>query len=407
MARASRWGALLLLLAGLGWIGWAVAGRLSSPGEGGRTSSGQAPAPVEVAPIERGPIELRRAFSGTLEPRERVVVAPKVGGRVERIEVNLGDPVKRGQVVARLDDDEFVQAIAQAEADLAVAKARVAEGKSALEFAGRRLDRMKTLRGEGVASESELDVATSERLAAKATLEVAEAQRDRAEAALETARIRLSYTRVAATWSGAEEERVVSERFLDEGGTVSANTPLLAIVSLDPIQAVVFATEGDYARLRIGQAASLHTDAHPGRRFAGRIARIAPVFRQASRQARVELVAENPGYALKPGMFVRAEVVLDRAEDAALVPLSALTTRGGATGVFLVDAAGERVSWRPVTLGIQDAGRAQVLGEGLGGRVVVLGQQLLDDGSRIAIPAAAPGTGGGKGGRAPGDGGGS
>jgi len=94
--------------------------------EGGMTSrigkGATRAVPVELAPIEHGPIARRRTFSGTLEPHAELVVAPKIAGRIEELAVDLADRVTRGQVVARLDDNaERLQAVAQAEADLAVA----------------------------------------------------------------------------------------------------------------------------------------------------------------------------------------------------------------------------------------------------------------------------------------------
>jgi RND family efflux transporter MFP subunit len=209
----------------------------------------------------------------------------------------------------------------------------------------------------------------------------------RAGAALEAARIRLGYTRITADWSGGDDRRVVAERYVDEGGTVSANTPLLRIVELDPISGVIFVTEKDYGRLQPGQGVALSTDAYPGETFGGRIERIAPVFQEATRQARVEISAANPGHRLKPGMFIRATVVLEKAADAVIVPEQALTTRDDRTGVFLVSSDGRSVAWREVRVGIREGGRVQVLGDWLSGRVVTLGQQLVDDGSAILIPA--------------------
>ncbi|MCG3111392.1 MAG: efflux RND transporter periplasmic adaptor subunit [Candidatus Manganitrophus sp. SB1] len=345
------------------------------------------PAPVEVAPIEQGPIVLRRTFSGTLEALAEFVVAPKVSGRVEGLAVDLADTVRRGQVVAELDDDEHLQAVAQARADLAVAKANLAEAESGLDIALRELQRIETLLERGVASESQRDTAKINQLAKQAQLDVAEAQLTRAESSLETANIRLRYTKITADWSGGDDRRVVAERYVDEGQTVSANAPLLLIVELDPLTGVIFVTEKDYARLRVGQTASLMTDAYPGEPFEGRIARIAPVFREATRQARVEMKIENAKRRLKPGMFIRATIVLDRVPETTIVPEQALTTRGDRTGVFVVNEADRTVAWREVTVGIREGGRVQVEGEGLSGRVVTLGQQLVDDGSRVTIPA--------------------
>jgi RND family efflux transporter MFP subunit len=376
---------LSVLLIGAAWIGLVLI-RQQDTGFSGEKGKTQQSAPVEVAQIRRGPIELRRTFSGTLEARAKFIVAPKVSGRVERLAVNLADTVKRGQVVAELDNDEYVQAVAQAAADLEVAKANLAEAKSTLEIATRELERTKTLRSRGVASESQLDAANANYLARQAQLEIATAQVTKEKSSLESANIRLGYTMVRASWTGGSKTRVVAERYVDEGGTVSANASLLLIVELDPIKGVIYVTEKDYARMRAGQSAMLTTDAYPGETFSARIDRISPVFRQAPRQARVELTIRNPEQILKPGMFIRVTVVLARVAEATIVPEQALTTRDNKTGVFVVREDGESVAWRTVTVGIREDSRVQVEGDGLTGRVVVLGQQLVDDGSRITIP---------------------
>ena len=174
---------------------------------------------------------------------------------------------------------------------------------------------------------------------------------------------------------------------MDEGQTVAANAPLLLIVELNPIVGVVFVTERDYANLKPGQLVALTTDAYPGEQYSGRIDRIAPVFRKSTRQARIEMTIDNPQHRLKPGMFIRATVVLARVPEATIVPEQALTKRDDRSGVFIVSEDGQSVTWREVKAGIREGDRVQVEGEGLSGRVVTLGQQLVNDGSSITIPA--------------------
>lgn len=367
-------------------FGWLIVTRLQEHAAPTKRQSGPSSAPVEVAPIERGAIELRRTFSGALEAQAEFVLAPKVSGRIQRLSVDIADPVRRGQVVAELDDAEYVQAVAQAKADYAVANANLGEAGSALEITIRDLARIETLRERGVTSDAQFDAAQADKLAKEAALAVAKAQLAKAEASLETVNIRLGYTKVTADWTGGDDERVVAERFVDDGATVSANTALLSIVEMDPIIGVIFVTEKEYGRLQPGQAIILTTDAYPGETFDGRITRIAPVFRAATRQARVELTVANPGRRLKPGMFIRATVTLDRVDETTIVPDRALSTRGEQTGVFVVNEADLTVAWRPVTVGIRDGSRVQVTGEGLSGRVITLGHQLVDDGSTITIP---------------------
>ncbi len=384
--RRRSWLFLLILLAVSASVGGLIYDRLTGSRENVASNSKTTqPIPVEVATVEQDHIERQRTFSGTLQAQAEIVVAPKVSGRIEQLDADLADIVSQGQVVARLDNDEYVQDVRQAEAELAVARANLAEAQSLLKIAERELERVEKLRQRGVSSESQRDAAKADQLAKQAHVDVTRAQVTRAESALESARIRLGYTVVTANWRGDSEQRVVAERYVDEGETVSANTPLLRIVELNPITVVFFVTERDYALLQQGQNASLTTDAYPGESFSGTVVRISPVFRESTRQAQVELRVENPLLRLKPGMFARVTVTLEQALNAIIVPEQALITRDGRSGVFVVSADRKSVSWRPVTLGIQQGGRVQVTGAPLTGQVVVLGQQLLDDGSAIRV----------------------
>jgi RND family efflux transporter MFP subunit len=298
--------------------------------------------------------------------------------------------------VAELDNDEYIQAVAQAQADLEVARANLSEAESALGNANREFNRTRSLLKRGIASDSEFDAAQQDRLAKQAQLKVAAAQVTKAASSLETANIRLGYTKVTAGWAGGDEQRVVAERYVDEGQTVAANAPLLMIVELHPIVGVVFVTERDYAQLKPGQLVSLTTDAYPGEEFTGRIDRIAPVFRKSTRQARIEMMIDNPQHRLKPGMFIVAAVELARVPEATIVPEQALTIRDDKDGVFIVSEDGRSVAWREVKVGIRDGGRVQVDGEKLTGRVVTLGQQLVKDGSPIMLPAEQEKTAAGR-----------
>jgi len=380
---------MLVILMALGLLSWQVYQRLGEvmADKPKRSHNKNMVVPVQVAPIERGSIALERVFSGTLEAHAEFVVAPKVSGRLVRLNVDLADPIKRGQAIAEMDNAEYVQAVAQAEADLAVAKANLAEARSLLRIAERELKRIEQLNQRGATSASQRDSATAEKLAKAAHVQVTRAQIARAEAALETARIRLGYTQVIADWHGGAEQRVVAERYVDEGETVAAQTPLLRIVELDPISAIIHVTEVDYAALKPGLKVSLSTDAYAQQQFIGHIERISPVFQTNSRQARVEVRIANPEQQLKPGMFVRANVTLKTVENTTLIPLQALTRRKNQEGVFVLAAKQESVVWREVQRGIQQGERLQAIGEGLQGHVVILGQQLLKEGTKVILPS--------------------
>lgn len=377
---------LVLLLGAAAGAGWLIFRQFQDHEKRNKRGDAARASPVEVASIETGPIVLKRSFSGTLEPLAGFLVAPKVSGRIEKLLVDISDTVKKGQVVGELDNAEYVQAVTQAKADLVVAEANLAKARSALEIGNREFERTRKLLKRGIASDSEFDALKADQLTKKAQLQVAQAELTKAASSLETAKIRLGYTEITASWTGGNGDRLVAERYYDEGQTVAANQALLLIVELDPILGVVHVAEKDYAYLRPGQTVSLTTDAYLDAAFFGRIDRIAPIFQKNTRQARVEMIIENPGHRLKPGMFIRATVVLKRVLETTIVPAQALIIRDGRNGVFVVSADGKSVMWRAVKVGIREEGRVQVEGEGLSGRVVTLGQQLLKNGSAITIP---------------------
>jgi len=382
----------------------------NAPGKPGGKHGAQAVA-VEVAPVETGTIRDVGTFTGSIVARSRFVVAPKVSGRLKRLTVDIGDRVRCDQLIAELDDDEYAQALEQARAELAVARANVAQAASSLHTARRELERVEKLRGKSIASESELDIAKAGHDSAAALQAVALAEVSRREAALKAAEVRLSYTRIRASWEGDPEgptsERVVGERFVHEGAMLGANSPIVSVLDLSTVKAVVHVVERDYSRLSPGHNAVVKVDAFPGREFRGRIERVAPVLKEASRQARVEVTVANAEDLLKPGMFARVTVVFGVHEGVTIIPTDALARRGDEQGVFLLDGAREKVSFVPVKVGMVEGPRAEVLEPELEGEIVTLGLHLLENGSSIILPdepeapptqpeAEARGTGAGK-----------
>ncbi len=377
---------VLLLAAGGGWLLYAKMFRDTGPGLVMRP--GGAAVPVHIAPASTGMIRDLRTFSGTLTPKAQFIVAPKISGRLERLYVDVGDPVRRNQVVARLDDAEYIEQVGQAKAELAVARANVEEARSDLDIAEKEFVRIEALRGQRVTSQAELDLSRAKYDAQQARLKVAQAQVDQRLAALRAAEVRLGYASVRATWpeNGTDNPRVVGERFVDEGATLSANAQMLSVLDISGLRAVFHVTERDYPRLRVGQPAEVVLDALPGMVFAGQVSRIAPIFREASRQARIELELDNAEGLMKPGMFIKATLELGRAEDVLLVPSVALVRRDGGQGLFVVSEDHQNVRYVPVRTGIVEGDHTQLLTPGeLSGDVVILGQHLLEDGAAVSI----------------------
>jgi RND family efflux transporter MFP subunit len=374
---------------------WFVVKALSGKTEAAGPRSGTVA--VDIAPIVEAPIRDLGVFSGTLVPRSQFVVAPKISGKLEKLFVDIGDRLRNGQLVAQLEDDEYQQQVIQAEADLNVAKANLEEARSSVELSRKELERSESLHTKGIYSDAQLDAARAQFSAQESRFKVNEAQVSNREAGLEAARVRLSYTQITAAWEKGSETRYVGERFVHEGALLSPNSQIISVIELQPITAVIYATDKEYFRIQPGQDVAVTSTAFPGRTFRGRVGRVAPLLKETSRQARVEVDIENEGDTLKPGMFVNAEIVFSRRDKAKLVPYSALVQRGGQDGVFIADLENKKAFFKPVKVGIVEGDRAEVLEPtDISGYAVVLGQHLLQDGMTIILPERTSELGGGK-----------
>ncbi len=372
----------VLLVAGA----WVVTTRaLDAAAETTERGGRDASVPVEVTRCIRGDIQEVRRFSGSLAAQAEFMVAPKVSGRIRQLLVDIGDVVERGQLVALLDEDERRLQVDQAEAELAVAEANLEDARTALELRQREFERVRRLYSEGTVPESDLDRAQLEFDAARSRLRVSEAQLAQRKAALEAARVRLDYTRVTADWETGGDLRVVGERFEDEGATIGANQRILSVLDISELKAVVHVTERDYSRLRTGQEALLRVDGFPRDEFPGEVVRLAPLFREASRQARVEIRVPNEGLRLKPGMFVRAGLIMQEKEDVQLVSRDALVRRNGTHGVFVAEREGQVARFVELETGIEQGDWVEVLSPEIDQPVVTLGQHLLSEGTAIRI----------------------
>jgi len=364
---------------------WLIVKNVAGKAEGTGQRTGTVA--VEVAPIVEGPIRDLGLFSGTLIPKSQFVIAPKVSGKLKKLYVDIGDRLTNGQVVAQLDDEEYQQQVIQAEADLNVARANLEEALTGVELARRDLERAESLYKKKIMSDSQMDAARALFNAQESKSKVTAAQVSNRESALEAARVRLSYTRITASWQKGSEVRFVGERFVDEGALLSSNSQIISVIELQPITAVIFATEKEYFRIQPGQEVVVTSTAFTGRTFQGTVTRVAPLLKETSRQARVEVDIKNDGDSLKPGLFVNAGIEFAHRDKAKLVPFSSLVQRGTQSGVFLADTENKKAFFKPIKVGIVEGENAEVLEPAdISGYAVVLGQHLLQDGMNIILP---------------------
>lgn len=328
-------------------------------------------------------------YYGSLTSPRQFSVSAQVGGRVEELLADLGDPVISGQGLARLDDEPYQLARDEAAHRVRLNEAQFREAEANLRLARSDMQRQANLAGKSIVTQADLETAETKLRQAEARQAVAESQLSASKSQLADAELKLSYTRISASWPGGDR-RYVGRRLVDAGDLATANTPLMTLVSLDPLLVVVEVLEKDYPRLRPGQEAELRTEAWPGETFRGRVARVAPVLSAETRQARVELEVANPDLKLKPGMFAEVIFVFREVKDVWSVPQDVPFRRREGFVVFLADPETGTVRMLPVTLGLADNGRVELVGAPpLESPVVFLGQHLLNDGQAYRLAETA------------------
>lgn len=348
-----------------------------------------APVVVNLVKVVRGEIRDIGKFTGSLEANSYVIISSKASGRLEKIMVNIGDVVSHGQLIAVLDAEEQTQVLLQEEANLGVIKAELESAIAQEQLARRELDRYQKLRDDAIVSEADFDAVEHTHRVKQTQIAMINAQIQKQEAAIRGARTRLGYTQIVAKWDQGGGERLVAERFVDPGGTLAVNAPLISLVDISEMRAIFSAVETDYSRIYVGQPADVLVDAFPGEVFTGKIIRIAPILNEQSRQGRVEISVPNLAGRLKPGMFVRIQITFQVKSDRILLPLSAVVSRDERLGVFLARGSGDemRGEFVPVELGIRVGETVELTSpEVLDGEVVTLGNHLLRDNSSIRLP---------------------
>ncbi|MEM8816580.1 MAG: efflux RND transporter periplasmic adaptor subunit [Pseudomonadota bacterium] len=331
------------------------------------------PVPVEVTTPERG--DIFAVYSGTapIEAFAEADVVAKVAGEVRLINVEEGDAVTRGQVLAQLDGDRLRLELNESQANLSKLQ--------------RDLERNKDLRARDLISEGDF--------------EKIQYDMEALEASFNLAKLELDYTYIRAPIDG-----VVSERMVKLGNTIQEGEALFRVTSLDPLVTYLFVPEREYRRIRAGQPVGIEIDALPDERIVASVTRVSPIVDPETGTFKITVEISDPERRVKPGMFGRIAIVYDQRENALKIPRSALLEESLSTSVFIVEDGTARR--REVETGYSDRGMVEILaGLGDDDRIVTVGQIGLKEDSKVniinaradspgnnrdALDAAEPGT---------------
>lgn len=365
------------------------------PGMGGGGGP-RAPMTVDLAAVKKGDVAAHLTVVGNLIGLQTVDVAPRTNGRLLTVSVQMGDPVRRGQVIGKIEDREIVEQVSQAEASQQVSKATIRQREADLKVAQLNFDRSKNLFERQLLAKQSLDDAESRYLAAEAQIDLSTAQLAQSEARLQELKINLQNTTVTSPVNG-----FVGKRNVDPGAMVSQNTPIASVVDISRLKMVVNVVEKDIRLVTVGDSGDVDVDAYPGEKFRGRIARVAPVLDPATRTATMEIEILNGDMRLKPGMYARVSLVVEERKGTLVAPKSALVDFENKRGVWMPNED-NRAKFVPVVLGIEDLDRVEIA-SGLkeGDKIVTTGATAVRNNDQLVIAGAAGpgGAGGGPGGR--------
>ena len=381
---------------GQGGAGGRAGGGQSGPGGGGGFGGFggggfRPPMTVEVAKPTKGDIAAQLNVVGNLIGAVTVEVVPRTAGRVVAVNVKLGDRVSRGQTLAKIEDQEVIEQVKQAEASYQVAQATIRQREADLKFAQINLERSQNLFQRQLLPRQSLDDAEARQASAAAQLDLSRAQFSQSEARLEELRIAKSNTSILSPVNG-----FVGKRNVDPGAWASPQTPVLSVVDISSVRLVANVVERDLRLVNAGDPARVEVDAFPGETFRGRIARVAPVLDPATRTAEIEIEVPNADFRLKPGMYARMGVTIDSRSGATLVPKAAVVDYESKRGVFTM-SADNKAQFAPIEVGIEDATRVEVRkGISEADTLVTSGASSLRNGDTLVL-AGQRGGGGGNG----------
>ena len=393
---------LLTLLAGLTASGCGTSpGTAASIESGKKTPDQVASRRVNVVTAAEKPIEQLVTVTGTLGAEQEIVLGLKVAGRISELPLDLGSPIEKGDVIARLDTTDFTLRVRQSEAALQQARVRlglpptgtsedvdlektafVREARAQMDSAKARLDRAVQLSERGLMAKADLDAVTgaykvTEAQYADALDEGKNRQGVLAQrrSELEIARQQLNDAVLYAPIAGA-----VKQRLANVGQYLAAGAPVVTLVQMNPLRLRTEVPEREALSIRPGMMVRVTVEGAAGT-YQGRVARLSPSIDEASRTLLVETEVSNTNNMLRPGAFARAEIVSSSSQRALMVPTAAVVTFAGIDRVFTVQNG--EASEKRVRTGRHTAAGIEIL-EGISaGDQVVLDPGNLTDGEKV------------------------
>lgn len=338
------------------------------------------PVPVEVVKVEPAPPVQNLTLPGEVQGWYTSTIYARVSGYVEKWIVDIGDRVKKDQVMATLETPELDSQLEAAQHKLKVAQAEVKVREADADFAKTTFERWEGS-PKGVVSEQEREDKKAQYAVAAARLNAAKATVSQDQADVDRLTYMAGFKQVTAPYDG-----VVTERRIDIGDLVSAGSTLLyGVTQSDEVRVFVNVPQAASVDVGVGTVVQVTASEYAKRMFEGKVARTSDALDPRARTLRVEVDLDNKDHALRPGMYVQADFHLKSENASVQIPASALLFRAAGPQVAVISDDGT-VRFRDVTIG-RDNGNFIEIASGLaeGDRVALNISSQVADGDRVTV----------------------
>jgi RND family efflux transporter MFP subunit len=350
-----------------------------------------------VARIARHDLAREMELASEFRPYQEVDLHAKVSGYLKTISVDVGDRVRKGQLLAELEIPEMAQDLAQASATvkrtaLEVNRARgeMQRAEATLSFRKVSYERLESVAKArpGLIARQEIDDAAARLAEASAQLDAARAGLAASEEAVravtatqERTSTMIAYTRITAPFSGIITQRGADVGALVQAGTSSQAPPLVRLSEVDVLRLILPVPEAVVSRIRLGSSVEVRVDTL-NRVIQGRVARFNGRLDANTRTMETEVDIANPDNAIKPGMFGYAKLRLDRRQNAIAAPVQSVRGAVGSRTVLVV-GEGKRLEERPVETGLETPSLIEITSNLREGDLVVVGSRSHKPGARV------------------------
>ncbi len=346
---------------------------------------------IKAAPVERTEWIRTVSVSGSLRTLSTVDVKPEVGGRLVSTLVHEGDLVRKGQLLAEIDEVNYRLAYEQAAAVLKVAKAGLDRALVSAEYARTEKERADNLLKSGGITQKDHQAAATGMKEADSQVGLAQAQCAQAEATLAIAEKALKDCKIFAPAAGH-----VQKRWFDAGSLLSPGISIFTVVDNSRLELECVVPSYNLASIRLGQTADFTTPTWGERRFEGVVSSINPTIQAESRSVRIKLKVENRNMELRDGMYARGEITTSRETNVLVIPRDSLIPEENVSeygNVFIVENG--KAKRRRILIGDSRQDRIWVR-EGLkeGEWVVLERGPSLKDGTEVRIISDTVDSGG-------------